>query len=95
MYLKKAIKLRRSLAFRLTLWYAGIFSVSACIAFLFFYFLVTSAFRDQTDRDLRKQLGVFSRIMATDGIEAVKRFAAIESQAAGEKKIFYRLMYPT
>ena len=95
MYLKKAIRLRRTLAFRLTLWYAGIFSVSACIAFLFFYFLITSAFRDQTDRDLQKQLGVFSQIMATDGIEAVKRFAAIESQAAGEKKIFYRLMYPT
>lgn len=95
MYLKKAIRLRHTLAFRLTLWYAGIFSASACIAFLFFYFLITSAFRDQTDRDLHKQLGVFSRIMATDGIEAVKRFAAIESQAAGEKKIFYRLMYPT
>ena len=95
MYLKKAIRLRHTLAFRLILWYAGIFSVSACIAFLFFYFLITSAFRDQTDRDLQKQLGVFSRIMATDGIEAVKRFAAIESQAAGEKKIFYRLMYPT
>jgi heavy metal sensor kinase len=95
MYLKKAIRLRHTLAFRLTLWYAVIFSVSACIAFLFFYFLITSAFRDQTDRDLQKQLGVFSRIMATDGIEAVKRFAAIESQAAGEKKIFYRLMYPT
>ncbi len=95
MYLKKAIRLRHTLAFRLTLWYAGIFSFSACIAFLFFYFFITSAFRDQTDRDLQKQLGVFSRIMATDGIEAVKRFAAIESQAAGEKKIFYRLMYPT
>jgi heavy metal sensor kinase len=95
MYLKKAIRLRHTLAFRLTLWYAGIFSVSACITFLFFYFLITSAFRDQTDRDLQKQLGVFSQIMATDGIEAVKRFAAIESQAAGEKKIFYRLMYPT
>ena len=95
MSLKKVIRLRHTLAFRLTLWYAGIFSLSACGAFLFFYFLITSAFRDQTDRDLRKQLGVFSRIMASDGIEAVKRFAAIESQAAGEKKIFYRLMYPT
>ena len=95
MYLEKAIRLRHTLAFRLTLWYAGMFSVSACIVFLFFYFLITSAFRDQTDRDLQKQLGVFSQIMAADGIEAVKRFAAIESQAAGEKKIFYRLMYPT
>ena len=95
MFSKKGIKRRRSLAFRLTLWYAGIFSLSACIAFVFFYILMTSMFRDQTDRDLYRQAGIFSTIMATDGVEAVKRFAALESQASGEKKIFYRLFYPT
>ena len=95
MYSKKGIKVRHTLAFRLTLWYAGIFSLSACIAFIFFYLLMTSMFRDQTDRDLYRQAGIFSTIMATDGVEAVKRFAALESQASGEKKIFYRLFYPT
>jgi len=95
MFSKKEIKRRHSLAFRLTLWYAGIFSLSACIAFVFFYFLMTSMFREQTDRDLYRQAGIFSTIMATDGVEAVKRFAALESQASGEKKIFYRLFYPT
>jgi heavy metal sensor kinase len=95
MYSKKGIKVRHTLAFRLTLWYAGIFSLSACIAFIFFYLLMTAMFRDQTDRDLYRQAGIFSTIMATDGVEAVKRFAALESQASGEKKIFYRLFYPT
>jgi len=95
MYSKKGIKVRHTLAFRLTLWYAGIFSLSACIAFIFFYLLMTSMFRDQADRDLYRQAGIFSTIMATDGVEDVKRFAALESQASGEKKIFYRLFYPT
>jgi heavy metal sensor kinase len=95
MFSKKGIKHRHSLALRLTLWYAGIFSLSACIAFVFFYLLMTSMFRDQTDRDLNRQAGIFSTIMASDGVEAVKRFAALESQASGEKKIFYRLFYPT
>ena len=95
MFLKQLNRLRRSLAFRLTLWYAGIFSLSACIAFLFFYFLMTAMFRDQTDRDLYRQAGIFSTIMSTEGVEAVKRFAVLESQASGEKKIFYRLFYPT
>lgn len=95
MYSKKRLKVRHTLAFRLTLWYAGIFSLSACIAFVFFYFLMTSMFRDQTDRDLYRQAGIFSTIMATDGVEAVKRFADLESQASGEKKIFFRLFYPT
>ena len=95
MYSKKGLKFHHTLAFRLTLWYAGIFSLSACIAFFFFYLLMTSKFRDQTDRDLYRQAGIFSTIMATDGVEAVKRFADLESQASGEKKIFYRLFYPT
>jgi heavy metal sensor kinase len=95
MYSKKRLKVHHTLAFRLTLWYAGIFSLSACIAFFFFYLLMTSMFRDQTDRDLYRQAGIFSTIMATDGIEAVKRFAELESQASGEKKVFFRLFYPT
>ena len=95
MYSKKGIKTRHTLAFRLTLWYAGIFSISACIAFLFFYLLMTSMFREQTDRDLSRQAGIFATIMTTEGVEAVKRFAELESQASGEKKIFYRLFYPT
>jgi heavy metal sensor kinase len=95
MYSKKGLKVRHTLAFRLTLWYAGIFSLSACIAFIFFYFLMTSMFRDQTDRDLYRQAGIFSSIMARDGVAVVKRFADLESQASGEKKIFYRLFYPT
>jgi len=95
MYSKKGIKTRHTLAFRLTLWYAGIFSISACIAFLFFYLLMTAMFREQTDRDLSRQAGIFITIMTTEGVEAVKRFAELESQASGEKKIFYRLFYPT
>jgi len=95
MYSKKGIKTRHTLAFRLTLWYAGIFSISACIAFLFFYLLMTAMFREQTDRDLSRQAGIFATIMTTEGVEAVKRFAELESQASGEKKIFYRLFYPT
>jgi heavy metal sensor kinase len=36
----------------------------------------------------------FSSVMALQGIESVKRKALLESQAAGEKKIFIQLLYP-
>jgi heavy metal sensor kinase len=36
----------------------------------------------------------FSSVMLRQGIEAVKRQAVLESQAAGEKKIFIQLVYP-
>jgi heavy metal sensor kinase len=95
MSLKNPIKFRHTLAFRLTLWYAGIFALSSCVAFLLFYFLITSVLRTQIDQDLSKQAGVFSSLLKTNGIGAVERVAALEAQASGEKKIFFRLLYPT
>lgn len=95
MSLKNPIKFRHTLAFRLTLWYAGIFALSSCVAFLLFYFLITSMLRTQIDQDLSKQAGVFSSLLKTNGISAVERVAVLEAQASGEKKIFFRLLYPT
>ncbi len=89
------LKIRHTLAFRLTLWYAGIFMLSACVAFFFFYLLITSVIRQQTDQGLSSEVRTFSSILSTQGTEAVKRQAFLEAQAAGEKKIFFRLLYNT
>ncbi len=85
-------KLSHTLAFRLTLWYGGIFAISSCVAFLLFYMLITSVIREGTDQDLLQKTGKFSALLASDGMQAVKRVAMIESQAAGERKIFFRLL---
>jgi len=90
---KNLLSMRHTLAFRLTLWYAGIFMLSACLAFFFFYLLITSVARQQTDQGLSSEIRTFSSILSTQGTEAVKRQAFLESQAAGEKKIFFRLLY--
>jgi len=94
MFSREPTKIHRTLAFRLTLWYAGIFTISSFIAFLLLYLLITSVMRQQTDQDLIKQAGVFSSLQAVEGIDAVKSFAILEAQASGEKKIFFRLLYP-
>jgi heavy metal sensor kinase len=95
MSLKKILSLRHTLAFRLTLWYAVIFTISTCVAFLFFYLLITSVIRERTDQELVNQVGQFSTILNLQGIDAVKRVAILEAQAAGVKKIFFRLLYPS
>ena len=92
MSLKRLISLRHTLAFRLTLWYAGIFAVSSCVAFLLFYTLITSFMREQTDQELLGQVNRFSTLLAADGLEAVKNNAVIEAQAAGVKKVFFRFL---
>jgi heavy metal sensor kinase len=92
MSLKKQINLRDTLAFRLTLWYAGIFTVSSCVAFLLFYTLITSFIRERTDQELLSQVNRFSTLLAAEGVEAVKGVAVIEAQAAGVKKVFFRFL---
>jgi len=92
MPLRRLRSYRKTLAFRLTLWYAGVFAVSSCIAFLLFYTLITSVFRDRTDQDLLGQAREISAILSTRGLEAVKSLAMLEAQAAGVKKVFFRLL---
>ena len=92
---RKLINMRYSLAFRLTLWYAGIFLVASCVAFLFFYLLITSVIRERTDQDLLEEVATLVSLRKARGIEAAQRQAYLSAQAAGERKIFFRFLYPT
>ena len=85
----------RTIAFRLTLWYAGIFSISSCVAFGLFYFLATQTIQDQVDQELMDKAGYFRTAIQRNGILGAQNLAVIEAQAAGEKSIFFRLLYPT
>ena len=92
MCLKRLNRLRRSLAFRLTLWYAGIFSVSSFLAFFFFYFVMIDILRSQVDDELRRQLRSFVGIMQVDGLEGVRRAALLEARVGGEDARLIRLL---
>jgi heavy metal sensor kinase len=92
---KRLLEIYHTLAFRLTLWYASIFVFTACVAFLFFYFLITSVIRQQTDQDLLSEARTFSSILSSQGAEALKHQAFLAAQAGGERKVFFRLLYIT
>lgn len=92
MFSGKLLKVRGTLAFRLTLWYAGIFAVFSSIAFLLFYTLITSVLQGRIDQDLLGQAQRFSVLLATEGLDAVNNNAVIEAQSAGVKKVFFRLL---
>ena len=93
MSLRKTRRSGSTLAFRLTLWYAGIFTLSSCVAFLLFYMLVTSVIRDRTDQELTGQARRFVVLLSAEGVEEVKKTAIIEAQAAGVRKVFFRMLY--
>ncbi len=84
----------KTLAFRLTLMYAGIFSLSSCAAFILFYYLISQTILDRIDQDLLEKAGVFETVLSVQGMTGVQNLAVLEARAAGEKKIFFRLLYP-
>lgn len=88
-------RLRQSLAFRLTVWYAVIFILSSIIAFALFYLLITQVLRQKTDAELRAQANGLAQIHLVQGVEMMRRAAILKAQATGEQKMFFRLFYPS
>ena len=95
MFFERINSLRHTLAFRLTVWYAAIFVFSASVTFTIFYFAIQSALRQRVDEDLRIQSNEFAATYALQGAEFLKRSAMLQAQAAGERKMFFRLFYPS
>ncbi len=93
MFFDKINSARRTLAFRLTLWYALVFVASAVIVFILFYMLVASVIEKRIDEDLLGQRNELARAYALQGVSMVQRAASFYAQAAGQKKVFYRLFY--
>jgi heavy metal sensor kinase len=92
MFLSKLRSVSRTLVFRLTVWYAGIFTLSSLLAFAFFYFQITSIVRERTDAELLESVEEFSALMSSKGVDAVKRAMVLEAKDDGEDKIFFRLL---
>jgi len=90
---EKTVRFRNSLTLRLTLWYAGIFTASSFVAFFLFYALITAFIQEKTDLELSNQSGQFSLLFQERGMRAIEDLAVFEAQAAGEKKVFFRLLY--
>jgi hypothetical protein len=86
---KNRISPRHSLAFRLTLWYAGIFTLSSGVAFLLFYLLIATYMQEQIDQELLGQAKRFAALLSTEGVESAQGAALVEAQAAGVKKVFF------
>ncbi len=84
-----------TIAFRLTVWFTGIFSICSAVAFLLFYYLTTQTIQEQIDLELMDNASKFSTIIRRNGIIGASQLAVLEAQAAGEKSIFIRLLYPT
>jgi len=81
----------RSLALRLTLWYAGVFAASLCVAFLVIHLLTLSILRERTDEDLEEDLAEFAAYMDEGGIERVRQEMRVETAGEEAEDVYFRL----
>lgn len=88
-------KIFNTIAFRLSIWFTGIFTICAGVAFLLFYFLAVQTIHEQIDQELLDNASKFSAGIQRTGLMGAREIAVLEAQASGEKSIFFRLVYPT
>ncbi len=90
MFLKRLNKLKGTLSFRLTLWYASIFTLSTLLALSIFYYRISFITMDRTDQELLEEIEEFSTLMSEEGLNKVKAEIASEVESEDEE-IFFRL----
>ncbi|MDA3894714.1 MAG: ATP-binding protein [Desulfobacteraceae bacterium] len=91
MLLKKLFNLRNTLSFRLTLWYALIFTLTSLLALSIFYYRISRITMENTDEELIEELNEFYVLMQEGGVGQVTVEIVLESESEG-KDVFYRLI---
>ena len=91
MFLKRLSDLTGTLAFRLTAWYALIFTLSSLLALSIFYYKISVITLENSDRELMGEIEEFTTIMADGGVDQVKKYMAVEVDSE-EEDVFFRLL---
>ncbi|MDA8324869.1 MAG: ATP-binding protein [Nitrospiraceae bacterium] len=88
----KLLRLRGTVAFRLTIWYVIAFTLSSFAAFLVLYVMMISDIHRHTDQDLVDKAKEFSLLLDSQGVAAVRAEIVRESSSTGTGKVFFRLL---
>ncbi len=92
MFWKRLREFSRTLSFRLNLWYAGVFLVSAAVIFALLYFLLGAAI-DRKDRDvIEARLGEYLAVYQSGGIPALRDWTTRVNEARKERMFFVRVV---
>ena len=92
MYLKKIAKFKESLLFRLTVLYAGAFTVLAALGFGFIYYRLYSEAIARMDWELVAEVSDYAELMADKGFEGVRTKILEDGESEDPEEEFYRLM---
>src|SRR5713226_2046256 len=94
MFLKRLSHIRKTITFRLILWYSAFFILSTSFLFLLAYFLLSSSVRQKDREETHQKLGEYAAQYQTGGIEALKKEVSLEGRSGKEDPLFVRLVGP-
>src|SRR3989441_5062337 len=94
MFLKRLSRIRKTITFRLILWYSAFFILSTSFLFLLAYFLLSSSVRRKDREETHQKLGEYAAQYQTGGIEALKNEVGLEGRSAREDPMFVRVVGP-
>jgi signal transduction histidine kinase len=86
--------LLRNFAFRLSLWYALMFALSAAVLLALIYFLVANAFQRKDQEIILAQLKEYATVYQAGGAAALQARARQENDPASDKSFFVSLNSP-
>ena len=88
-------RLRKTIGFRLTLWYAAIFILSSLALFILAYFFLASSLRQKDHELIRSKLRDYEAQYLTGGLKAIRREIKVDQEAGKPNDFFIRLAGPT
>jgi signal transduction histidine kinase len=87
-------RLRRTVGFRLTLWYAAIFILSSLALFILAYFFLASSLRQKDHELIRSRLQDIEAEYLTDGLKGIRQDIRLDQAAGKPNDTFIRLADP-
>src|SRR5882724_11465622 len=94
MFLKQLNRIRRTITFRLALWYSGIFILSTSFLFVLAYVLLSSSVEQKDREDTHQKLGEYAAQYRLSGLEGLKKEIALEEKTGKRHSFFVRLAGP-
>jgi signal transduction histidine kinase len=83
--------LRKTVGFRLTLWYSGIFILSSLLLFVLAYFLLSSSLSRQDQQTIQLKLKELSALYETGGMESLEREVTVEKKFEKKAPLLIRV----
>ena len=91
MYLRHLLKIRKTVGFRLTAWYSGIFVLSSLLLLVMAYFFLSSTLRGQDRKTVLLELRELSAKYKTAGMTSIEKEVRINKKLRKKKPFFIRI----